>query len=598
MDPSPDFARDSAARLRASLGARYFPWFAAAMAVALSLRTLGAGFVTDDFVHRYMVGDRGPFSGRCLALFSFFDATGITGASAKRMGIVPWYALDSYRLSFFRPLSALTHCIDYNLFPGAPWVMHLESVLWLGVAVLAASAVYRTLGSTAWAAGLAAWFYAVDDAHGPIVGWLASRNALMSATFGALALYAHDRARRYGARAGAWLGPAAFACALLSAEAGIHALGYVLAYAVCVEGGSARARLRSIAPYLIVTAVWGATYYAMGHGAKGSSEYLDPVASPLAFARESIVRIPILVAATFGGPSATYAQTLPLEQQASLAVSCVFVTAVIAVALLPIWRRTPRAGFWLLGSGLAAVTSATAPLTDRVVPQIALGAFMVLSESVRTIALDWSERRGSVSRRLAPASLAALGILVHGAVAPVRLFERGLEVARFGRTIDIGSQSFEDHARGGKRLLALRGPDLLWCTFSLALTYMHETGKMMPGQCLSGGPSRTVLERRDARTFVLKPERGFLDAPNNRLYFGPDQSFVRGDTLPVADMLVTIEDATPEGEPTEASFRFDRPLDDPAYVWTTFRDGAYIPVTLPAIGETLVLEETPQGISP
>ncbi|MES1204492.1 MAG: hypothetical protein ABUS79_01020 [Pseudomonadota bacterium] len=44
----------------------------------------------------------------------------------------------------------------------------------------------------AWIAGLAAFLYAIDDAHGFAVGWLASRCTLMGTFFAIASLIAHE----------------------------------------------------------------------------------------------------------------------------------------------------------------------------------------------------------------------------------------------------------------------------------------------------------------------------------------------------------------------------------------------------------------------
>src|SRR5437899_567285 len=82
-----------------------------------------------------------------------------------------------------------------------------------------------------WLVGLATALYAFDDAHGAPVAWIANRNALMSASFGVLALTAHDRWRRQERAGFAWIASGQFLLALLSLEGGIATAGYLAAYA-------------------------------------------------------------------------------------------------------------------------------------------------------------------------------------------------------------------------------------------------------------------------------------------------------------------------------------------------------------------------------
>ena len=49
------------------------------------------------------------------------------------------------RLAFFRPASALTHLIDFVAWPRAPLLMHLHSLVWFALALVAVCLVYRRL---------------------------------------------------------------------------------------------------------------------------------------------------------------------------------------------------------------------------------------------------------------------------------------------------------------------------------------------------------------------------------------------------------------------------------------------------------------------
>ncbi|GMU22610.1 MAG: hypothetical protein AMXMBFR13_26950 [Phycisphaerae bacterium] len=72
--------------------------------------------------------------------------------------------------------------------------------------------------------------YAVEDTHGPVVGFLANRSDLPALVFGVFTLLAHDRWRRAGWRAGAFIAPAMLLVSLLFKEAGIATCGYIAAY--------------------------------------------------------------------------------------------------------------------------------------------------------------------------------------------------------------------------------------------------------------------------------------------------------------------------------------------------------------------------------
>ena len=174
--------------------------------------------------------------------------------------------------------------------------MHAHSLLWLG-AVVAVTAVYyrRMLGPT-WTAGVAALLFAVDDARGPTVGFLANRNVLVAATFGVSALIAHDRWRRDGSRPAVVAGAAA-APGRPVLEGGGHrgvrlpgrlrALRRPRGLAARVPVPSGLMPRRS-SPGAVLRASWG-------YGVRDVGLYIDPLTDTGRFLAAAAGRIPILL---------------------------------------------------------------------------------------------------------------------------------------------------------------------------------------------------------------------------------------------------------------------------------------------------------------
>ena len=65
------------------------------------------------------------------------------------------------QLAFMRPLSAITHYIDYQFWPGAAWLMHLHSLLWAAFLFFSLLVLYRELISPAWVCALTMFIYAL-----------------------------------------------------------------------------------------------------------------------------------------------------------------------------------------------------------------------------------------------------------------------------------------------------------------------------------------------------------------------------------------------------------------------------------------------------
>ena len=200
--------------LRAICERRWFPVGLGLFAVVLMLPSLGSGLFQDDLVHRaHLLKDSGVpprYYGTPLlphdsgtAASAMRDMFAVTRSpedvqSLVEQGLFPWWTFGRLRLSNWRPLTALTHWLDYRLFPERPALMHVHNVLWFGVVVVLVAGFYRRMMGAAWVAGLAAFLYVIDESNWFPVSWLANRNLLIALCFSLLALQCHDRWRREG----------------------------------------------------------------------------------------------------------------------------------------------------------------------------------------------------------------------------------------------------------------------------------------------------------------------------------------------------------------------------------------------------------------
>ena len=242
-----------------------FPLVAVFLAVALASPALQLGYVLDDKVHQVMLRSDLPFPDHVdpvWGLFAFMDGTSHRNLTFMDSGMFPWWTDVHLRAQFLRPVTALTHLFDHAMAPENAFFAHVHSLLWLAVCVLLAGILYgRVMGSVA--AGLATLMFAVEDAHGMPVAWLANRNALVALAFGLGSIVLHIDGQE---RNRAWarvLAPVCFLLALLSAEAGVGAAAYLAAYALLMPqpwwrvGALDRwSRVLSLAPYAVVGLAW------------------------------------------------------------------------------------------------------------------------------------------------------------------------------------------------------------------------------------------------------------------------------------------------------------------------------------------------------
>src|SRR5262249_13914296 len=148
-------------------------------------------------------------------------------------------------------------------------------------------------------------------------------------------------------RWGAVIGPAMLAFSLLSGEAGIGAIAYLLAYEVTLATGTWKRRLLALAPYGIVVVAWRAAWLAQHYGiADLSFEYIDPLGDPFGFLANAVWRVPILLLSQWAFAPAELHFAFYPAGVARMATIAAIVLLIIAIALWPLVRRDATARFW------------------------------------------------------------------------------------------------------------------------------------------------------------------------------------------------------------------------------------------------------------
>jgi hypothetical protein len=575
---------DACARL-ARPGVR---WRLVVLVLLLTLPALWNGLALDDLWHRRVLVEGVGFSGERahpLDLFSFFPNEPALYARLLEEGIWPWWGSHSVHVEFFRPLSALTHALDYAIWPERPALMHLHSMIWYAALVVAVAALlWRMLPPRA--AALAAVLYAVCDANAMAASWLASRNALLATLLAVLAIHAHDRARRDGWRPGSWLGPAAFACGLLAGELAVGALGYLVAHAWRVD--RSERRWWALAPYAAVALGWQIGYRAAGYGASGLGIYSDPVGDPLGFVAKLAVRLPVLLFSRLWLPLADGWAFMPRTQAlVTAAVAALGAAALVALA----WRhlRSDRvAGFWAIGALLAVVPGTVVVPTDRVWMLAGVGVAAALGSWVVAVA----ERGQSKLARGA-----ALVLLLRHTVLAVLLLPMRSTLPRvFGAAMSRAADSApDDAALAHETLVVVNAPHVFFS--SMVPLLRREEGGTVPARLrtLVATMDAVELTRVDEHSVALRVAGGFLDRPADELAWSRDEPRPAGYRIQLSDMSFEVTRATSDGRPEEVLVRFGA---SPRRLrWVTWKGDGFAPFELPRVGERVELEAI-QGFGP
>jgi hypothetical protein len=459
-------------------------------------------------------------------------------------------------------------------------------LLWYAVLLLVLGHVYRRLAATpaSLALGvLALLIYAIDDAHGSAVAWVANRNALVSAALALPALSSLHRSRAEGFRPGVWLGPLCFALGLGAGETAVSIFGYIVAYAVCLDRGPLRQRLLALAPYALLLVAHRALYRGFGLGSFGSSAYHDPLREPVAFGLALAYNLPVLLSAQLGARVADFAfWSDPSARAPLLGLSCATL-ALLGWLALPLLRRDRHARFWSLGMLLAAVPMSASLPGERLLLCLGIGGSQLIA---LLIFPEPAESQGPALsflslRKLCVAGLAFAHLVVAPLALPVRASAMGA-VASVVDRMDTSVPSGPDIT--DKTLVVANAP------FDVAVSYLQvmraSRGVPRPRHVhwLASASSEIVVTRTAERTLRVTLARGFLRRPEETHYRSDVSGLGVGARVSLAEFDARVVGLTPDGRPQTVDFTFSNRLDSTRYVFMCYLQGVLVPWRLPTLG--------------
>lgn len=568
---------------RSLLSSRYVPATVAALALLLTAPSLRVGWVLDDHIQRLrLVGSEKlpEFPVNPARFFTFADGDPQHTHRLMDLGLWPWWTYPHIHAAFWRPLSVLTHRLDYSLWPDRPEWMHLQSMAWYAALAVVVALLYRRILGATWVAGLAALLYAIDDARGMAVGFLANRNAVIATVFGVGAILAHDRWRRGPWKPGAFLGPLLFLTALLSAEFGVGALAYLVAHTMVLNRAPWRTRCLVLAPYLVVLIGWRIAWQLAGAGMDGVGAYVDPLTEPWRFLSEAAQRIPVLLLGQWAlPPSELYILNKDFGWFPIHWAIAMMTIVVLVVFLRPLIREDRTARFWTMGMLLALVPIVAAFPGDRLLLFVGVGAFGIMAQYFAR------PRTSGLAR------LFAVGLVgIHAVLAPAFLAVRS--------AMPVGPPSvikrcmvppITDPAVERQTVVLVTAPVVLSNAYLRIEQAFSGLSVPVYVRGLASHQPPVEVRRADDRTLVIRPAGGFLRLTMDQLARTKCHQMALGERVELTGMTATVLSLTEDDRPAEVEFRFDRPLEDESIRWLVWSPRGFEAFRLPLPGETAVV---------
>ncbi len=558
----------------------------------LLLPSLPTGLATDDYIHAIMMDRPAPIAGferAPLDIFRFLDPAFTPSLIAE--GIFPWWDDPEARIAFMRPLTAATHWLDHTLWRNVGWILHLHSALWSLLLLAGIRTLYREWIDDRFLGALAFALYALDDARGWLVSWVAARNAVIGTAVSVWALVFYVWHRRGRLPAGAVLAPVLFALSLLGSEGAIAVLGYIVGHALFLEREKPLPqRVLRLWPYAAIFVIWRVVYVAYDYGVMHSGLYADPVREPLRFVRMFVENAPLLLGSQLGAmwsDAWLFLFIAPKLQLLVWVLTVAFIGVTIA-ALVPRVRDSAVLRCCAFGTLAALIPASPTFIADRLLTWLAIGGSVLLAAVIAPVL-----QRATLpaAQRVGPwvSALGALLVILHliGLVfLPGR--SRGTLVMR--EFIDRAEAGIPDDDDIRTRTLVFINPPHLPFASYIPLE-RAALGRPRPRfmHTLATSTTELTLTRLDAQQLRVRPRGGFLQNPSSRLARSEARPFHVGQQLLQGDLRVEVREVSPDGRPLEVQMRFGRPLEDPVYVWRHWVGAQAVPFTPPPVGTTVTL---------
>jgi len=604
--------------LKGFLGHRRLPVILAIGAIVVMLPALKLGLIADDLPQRAVElrpdqlpprmqetgnpPDSGSFSTVLFDLFGF-NRNPQSVAVMKNYGTLPWWTPDDLRLSLCRPVAALTHWLDYRLFPDSPALMHAENIAWFAGVVFLLTIVYRKLMGAGWAAGLAALLFLLDANTYFPAAFVANRGYFLALFFSLLCLYEHHQWRSTKSSSAMLLSAFFLALSLFSEESGASTFAFILSYAFVLEQGSFRHRSLTVLPSVLVIIAWRIIYLLSGYGLSHVGVfYIDPAQEPLHFLRDLIPRDLILLGSQLASvPPELLFAVKPSSHPAIIALYGLITVAALAV-FIPLARRDKIAAFWFAAMILAAIPEAVLVPLSKNIGFIAIGAFGLIASFIAGVfARPGLLPERKVCRLLARAACILL-ILVHGPgaivkrVAVVKAAAAGFAWA--GR-IPSNWPNIEN-----ENIIVINHPCALESLYAPAYAaYYH---KSFPRTLRALVPACTGfdVQRTDDKTLVVQSHGSSIFSCDD---LGPihiayalnacerlvttSAKYKKGDRHNLGNLTVEVLESDASDLPSRVAFHFDTSLDSPDFRWLWFdwRTSSIERFKMPAIGQGVTL---------
>jgi hypothetical protein len=268
----------------------------------------------------------------------------------------------------------------------------------------------------------------------------------------------------------------------------------------------------------------------------------------------------------------------------------VAVTGGILILTAVFGRSDRYLWFWFLSTLLAILPISAGNPLERTMLLVSFGGAGMVT---RLMELIWStinrpelERRPHRFVRGLGATVCIYLLTVHTVAASVLFPFRILIFEQHRTTIETAALSLDDVGPlNGRDLIIVNPPDCMftWHLSKIRSHYGRPNAEHM--RILCTGLTSLELERPDDNTLIFRPGGPFVKTGLSDIY--RNSPFEAGWHRELSGVTVDVTQVTAGGDAEEVIFSFDKPLESDDLVWVEWKEGRYVPFTLPATGTSI-----------
>jgi len=264
---------------------------------------------------------------------------------------------------------------------------------------------------------------------------------------------------------------------------------------------------------------------------------------------------------------------------------------ILIVALIPLLLRQRSARFWAMGMILSVLPICATFPSDRILTFVGIGAMGLVAQFIYFVFGKTEERKKFIFWRIPALVLAGIFILIHLIIAPLMLPVRAaypMIPKKFADKLML-TEGLDESVKDQDLIIV--NPPITFLMLQSPMMW-ECNNQPMPRhlRILTSSLFQPVeIYCPDAKTLVVRPAYGFCPYVLDGLFRNKKNPFSVGDRVELTGMTVEIREVRNDGQVSEAAFIFSTVLEDPSLRWLQHKDGAFVPFTLPAVGQKVIL---------